>query len=65
VISEKEEYALVRIFGLRAKGQALIQDYGRSYDAITAVDPRTQAERKIYFDVTRSFNALDKALRKK
>lgn len=56
VISINEEYGLIRSLGLRPIGQALMEDKGRRYDAITVVDPKTNEESKIYFNIDKPFN---------
>ena len=56
VISINEEYGLIRSLGLRPIGQALIEDKGKRYDAITVVDPQTNQESKIYFNIDKPFN---------
>ena len=56
VISINEEYGLIRSLGLRPIGQALVEDKGRRYDAITVVDPKTNEESKIYFNIDKPFN---------
>ena len=56
VISINEEYGLVRSLGLRPIKQALVQDKGHSYDAITVVDPQTNQESVLYFNVDKPFN---------
>jgi hypothetical protein len=56
VISINEEYGLIRSLGLRPIKQALVQDKGHSYDAITVVDPQTNQESIIYFNIDKPFN---------
>jgi tetratricopeptide (TPR) repeat protein len=56
VISIAEEYGLIRSLGLRPIGQALVDDKGHRYDAITVVDPQTNQESKIYFNVDKLLN---------
>jgi tetratricopeptide (TPR) repeat protein len=56
VISINEEYGLIRSLGLRPIKQSLIQDKGHFYDAITVVDPQTNQESMLYFNVDKSFN---------
>lgn len=56
VISINEEYGLVRSLGLRPIKQALVQEKGRSYDAITVVDPQTNQESVMYFNVDKPFS---------
>ena len=56
VISINEEYGLIRSLGLRPIGQALAEDKGRRYDEITVVDPQTNQQSKIYFNIDKPFN---------
>ena len=60
VISINEEYGLIRFLKLRPIGQALVQDKGHSYDAITVIDPQTNQESKIYFNIDKPFNWMDR-----
>lgn len=55
VISINEEYGLIRSLGVRPIKQALVENKGRSYDAITVVDPQTSQESVIYFNIDRPF----------
>lgn len=55
VISINEEYGVVRSRGLRPIKQALVQDKGHSYDALTVTDPQTNQESTIYFNVDKPF----------
>ena len=56
VISINEEYGLIRSLGLRPIKQALVNDKGHSYDAITVVDPQTNQESVLYFNIDKPFN---------
>ncbi len=56
VISVAEEYGLIRSLGLRPIGQALLDEKGHRYDAMTVVDPKTNQESKIYFNVDKPLN---------
>ena len=56
VISINEEYGVVRSLGLRPIKQALVQEKGHSYDAITVVDPQTNQESVMYFNVDKPFS---------
>lgn len=52
VISPAEEYALVRVAGLRVLSQALVHDRdGHAYDLLTVQDTRTQRELRLYFNI--------------
>jgi tetratricopeptide (TPR) repeat protein len=55
VISINEEYGLVRSLGLRPIKQALVNDKGHSYDALTVIDPQTNQQSIIYFNVDKPF----------
>lgn len=55
VISINEEYGLIRSLGLRAIKQALLEDKGHSYDVITVVDPATNQQTDLYFNIDRPF----------
>lgn len=55
VISTSEEYGLMRSLGLRPIKQALLEDKGHMYDALTVIDPQTNQESIIYFNVDRPF----------
>ena len=56
VISVNEEYGLIRSLGLRPIRQALVEDKGHRYDAITVIDPQTNQESVIYFNIDKPFN---------
>ena len=56
VISINEEYGLIRSLKLRPISQSLINDKGHSYDAITVIDPETNKESIIYFNIDKPFN---------
>ena len=55
VISINEEYGLIRSLGLRPINQALMEDKGHSYDVITVVDPQTNQQSQLYFNIDRPF----------
>lgn len=57
VISTSEEYAVLRSMDMRPVGQALINADGHSYDEMTVVEPQTQAQVKVYFNVDKPFSA--------
>ncbi|MCA1633821.1 MAG: DUF4919 domain-containing protein [Acidobacteria bacterium] len=57
VISISEEYAMFRGMGLRPVKQALVNEKGHAFDAITVVDPKTKQEAIIYFNVDKPFSA--------
>ncbi len=56
VISINEEYGLIRSLGLRPIGQAMLEEKGHRYDAMTVVDPKTKEESKLYFNIDKPFN---------
>ena len=60
VISINEEYGLIRSLGLRPIKQALLEDKGHSFDAITVVDPQTNQESIIYFNIDKPFGWQDR-----
>jgi hypothetical protein len=55
VISINEEYGLMRSMKLRPVGQSLMMDKGHSYDAIKVIDPQTNQESTLYFNIDRPF----------
>jgi Domain of unknown function (DUF4919) len=63
VISTGEEYTLLNLLGLRATGQALINDKGHSYDKLTAVDPKTNEKYEFYFNIDKPFGWLGNSLK--
>jgi hypothetical protein len=46
---------LVRSLGLRPIKQALVNEKNHSYDALTVIDPQTNQESIIYFNVDKPF----------
>jgi hypothetical protein len=51
VISISEEYAMLRAFKLRSKGQAALRKDGHNFDVLTCVDPaKPETEAKMYFN---------------
>jgi hypothetical protein len=57
VISISEEYAIIRSMNLRAVGQALLNEKGHAYDEMKVIEPRTNTEVKLYFNVDKPFSA--------
>lgn len=55
VISINEEYGLLRSMGLRPISQSLIDEKGHLVDALTIVDPKTNQQTVVYFNVDRPF----------
>ena len=55
VISINEEYGLIRSLGLKPTGQALVADNGHSYDVITVIDPQTNKESQLFFNIDKPF----------
>jgi len=60
VISINEEYGLVRSLKLRPIKQALVNDKDHFYDALTVVDPQTNQESTIYFNIDKPFKWQDR-----
>lgn len=52
VLDVSEEYELLKIWKLKFMGQALLHKDGQILDVITAINPQTQAQEKIYFNIT-------------
>jgi hypothetical protein len=48
----REEYQLVDALGLCPGGQSLMMNGNRPYDVLRAIDPRTGAERELWFDIS-------------
>ena len=57
VISVSEEYAVIRSMNLRPAGQSLHQKDGHSYDVMKVIDPQTNTQSSIYFNVDKVFSA--------
>ena len=55
VISINEEYGLIRSLGLRPIQQGLQEDKGHFYDVITVVDPQTNQQSQLYFNIDKPF----------
>jgi hypothetical protein len=51
VIAVSEEYALLRVMGLRMKAQGINHIDGHAYDVLTVVDPTTNEEYRIFFNI--------------
>jgi hypothetical protein len=62
VISTDEEYSLVRWLGLKSNGQTLVTSEGHSYDVIATVDPESEEEGAMFFNIDLLFQALDRLL---
>ncbi|MCA1605412.1 MAG: DUF4919 domain-containing protein, partial [Acidobacteria bacterium] len=60
VISINEEYGLLRSMSLRPIKQSLLQDKGHRFDALTVIDPQTNQESVVYFNVDKPFNWEDR-----
>ncbi|MGI8835102.1 MAG: DUF4919 domain-containing protein [Pyrinomonadaceae bacterium] len=56
VISINEEYALLRSMSLRPIKQSLLQDKGHHFDALTVINPQTNQQSVVYFNVDKPFN---------
>ena len=57
VISISEEYAVIRSMNLRAAGQSLLNENNHAYDVLKVVDPQTNAQFSLYFNVDKPFSA--------
>jgi hypothetical protein len=64
VISTDEEYVLLNFLGLRPSKQALVNKEGHAFDAMTAVDPKTNQSVTYYFNIDKPFFSLGKSLTK-
>jgi len=51
VISVHEEYIVLQVLGLRPSKQSVLHQDGHSYDFLQAVDPKSDATVKLYFNV--------------
>ena len=50
-----EEYQILRTFGLVPDVQSLMAENGRSYDMLTAKNPKTGETVKLWFDISSFF----------
>ncbi|HEX5709266.1 MAG TPA: DUF4919 domain-containing protein [Pyrinomonadaceae bacterium] len=64
VISTAEEYVVLNLMGLRPAGQALLHDGGHSYDRMRGVDPQTNQQVELYFNIDKPFGWLGNSLKK-
>lgn len=64
VISVQEEYAVMRVLGLRPGSQSYLANGKRTYDKMEMVDPKNNSTVTLYFDVTLSDQQMYKALGK-
>jgi len=62
VIALSEEYAVMRRLGLRVAEQSLIHAGEHSYDLLKGVDPQSQTQREVFFNIDPIMKALDKEL---
>jgi len=51
VIAVREEYAVLMALGLRPQSQGLNHIDGHHYDVLTAIDPKTNESRTLYFNI--------------
>ena len=51
VVTVREEYAVLKAFGLTMKAQELLTGPEHSFDVLTVVDPETKKESVIYFNI--------------
>lgn len=56
VISINEEYGLLRSLELKPIKQELLKEKGHYFDALTVVDPKTNQQSVIYFNVDKVFS---------
>lgn len=56
VASEAQEYEVLRLLGLQARGQALHLLNGQPYDVIQGFNPATGETREVWFDIARFYN---------
>jgi hypothetical protein len=64
VISIQEEYAVMRVLGLRPGSQAYMANGKHTYDKMEMVDPKNNSTVTLYFDVTLSDAQMNKAFGK-
>jgi hypothetical protein len=55
VISVDEEYSILRVLGWHVKSQSLVSDGSHHYDQMDVVDPKTQQQASLYFNVDKPF----------
>ena len=51
VVTVREEYAVLKAYGLRMKSQELLTGPEHSFDVMTVIDPTTKKETVIYFNI--------------
>jgi hypothetical protein len=51
VVTVREEYAVLRAFGMTMKSQELLTGPEHSFDVMTVIDPETKKETTIYFNI--------------
>lgn len=56
VVSVAQEYEVLRLLGLQARGQALHVLNGQPYDVIQGFNPATGETREVWFDIARFYN---------
>ena len=64
VIDTKEEYVILRVFGLMPSKQSLLNEKEHSYDLLEAIDPKTNKTVPLYFNIDRPYGALEKIFAK-
>lgn len=65
VVTVREEYAVLRAFGLGMKSQELLTGPEHSFDVMTVVDPETKKETTIYFNIDLLMAHQEKMFEKK
>jgi hypothetical protein len=51
VITTNEEYVVLRALGLAPGSQSLVKEEGHTFDVFAAIDQKTKAESKVYFNI--------------
>ena len=65
VVTVREEYAVLRAFGLGMKSQELLTGPEHSFDVMTVIDPETKKETTIYFNIDLLMAHQEKLFEKK
>jgi hypothetical protein len=64
VIDVQEEYVAVNALGLQPRGQGLLRKGGRFFDEVQTLDPRTNTEGVLYFNLDRPMRWANQQLGK-
>ncbi len=65
VITVEEEYAVLRVLGLRVMGQALVTHDGSQFDQMQVKEPKSGKELVLYFNIDLPLNWLNRQFSKK